>query len=291
MSWHYSQEQEADFSLVTYLDGLRSARSKSSSTPAKSSCSDNGTGCSSSSQSGTMCEPSTVARGVESLMLFRGDFPAKTSALRVQAMDLTETVRACGSSMSESLKKYGLRMSLPKTHRLCVPVDSAPSSKDLPSWGMTHDGVCWELGISARRTSGIGFGYSLPTPTASEGGRNKSLGPNAKIRPSLGMMARKNLWPTPTVSGNYNRKGASKSSGDGLATAVRKWETPTTQDAKNNGAPSQHKRNSKPLNAEVGGALNPPWVEWLMGWPLEWTDLKPLETDRFQQWRRQHLKS
>jgi DNA (cytosine-5)-methyltransferase 1 len=28
------------------------------------------------------------------------------------------------------------------------------------------------------------------------------------------------------------------------------------------------------------GALNPTWVEWLMGWPLEWTDLKPLETDK-----------
>ena len=23
----------------------------------------------------------------------------------------------------------------------------------------------------------------------------------------------------------------------------------------------------------VGGALNPPWVEWLMGFPLGWTDL------------------
>ena len=36
------------------------------------------------------------------------------------------------------------------------------------------------------------------------------------------------------------------------------------------------------------GTLNPTWVEWLMGWPLGWTDLKPLETDRFQQWLQQH---
>ena len=26
------------------------------------------------------------------------------------------------------------------------------------------------------------------------------------------------------------------------------------------------------------------WVEWLMGWPLGWTDLRPLATDRFRQW-------
>ena len=26
--------------------------------------------------------------------------------------------------------------------------------------------------------------------------------------------------------------------------------------------------------------LNPDWVEWLMGWPIGWTDLKPLETGK-----------
>jgi hypothetical protein len=36
------------------------------------------------------------------------------------------------------------------------------------------------------------------------------------------------------------------------------------------------------------GRLNPMWVEWLMGWPLGWTDLRPLEMDRFQQWCEQH---
>ena len=41
----------------------------------------------------------------------------------------------------------------------------------------------------------------------------------------------------------------------------------------------------------VGGQLNPTWVEWLMGWPLGWTDLKPLETDKYQQWLQQHGKS
>jgi len=38
----------------------------------------------------------------------------------------------------------------------------------------------------------------------------------------------------------------------------------------------------------AGGQLNPMWVEWLMGWPIGWTDLKPLEMDKYQQWLEQH---
>ena len=37
-----------------------------------------------------------------------------------------------------------------------------------------------------------------------------------------------------------------------------------------------------------GGRLNPTWVEWLMGWPIKWTDSQPLETDKFRQWLQQH---
>lgn len=36
------------------------------------------------------------------------------------------------------------------------------------------------------------------------------------------------------------------------------------------------------------GQLNPEWVEWLMGWPIGWTDLKPLEMARFREWQQQH---
>jgi DNA (cytosine-5)-methyltransferase 1 len=39
---------------------------------------------------------------------------------------------------------------------------------------------------------------------------------------------------------------------------------------------------------ELTGPLNPEWVEWLMGWPLGWTDLKPLAMDKFREWQQQH---
>lgn len=74
----------------------------------------------------------------------------------------------------------------------------------------------------------------------------------------------------------------------GLVCRPKRVATPTVQDSSNNGAPSQKERNSLPLNAEVGGALNPTWVEWLMGWPLGWTDLNAPATDKFQQWLDSH---
>lgn len=36
------------------------------------------------------------------------------------------------------------------------------------------------------------------------------------------------------------------------------------------------------------GQLNPQWVEWFMGWPIGWTELKPLEMARFHEWQQLH---
>ena len=33
---------------------------------------------------------------------------------------------------------------------------------------------------------------------------------------------------------------------------------------------------------------NPWFLERVMGWPIGWTELRPLETDKFQQWQQQH---
>jgi hypothetical protein len=92
------------------------------------------------------------------------------------------------------------------------------------------------------------------------------------------LTAQVHLFPTPTVHGDYNRKGSSAHSGDGLAVYVKNvknlYPTPTVNDSKNNAPPSQHTENgrhSNPLNVLAGGALNPAWVEWLMGFPAGWT--------------------
>jgi hypothetical protein len=59
-----------------------------------------------------------------------------------------------------------------------------------------------------------------------------------------------------------------------------KWTTPTAHMAKETNAPSEYLRNTPTLTAQAGGQLNPTWVEWVMGWPLGWTDLKPLAMDK-----------
>ena len=79
------------------------------------------------------------------------------------------------------------------------------------------------------------------------------------------------LWPTPTVCGNYNRKGASKTSVNGLATAVRLWTTPCADDTGHRR--KKYAQGGTPLSMQAGGPLNPVWVEWLMGFPLGWTEL------------------
>lgn len=112
----------------------------------------------------------------------------------------------------------------------------------------------------------------LPTPSASSYGTNQGggMGGVGPVHPSLETMARQRLWPTPTVTGNHNRKGLTSKSGDGLATAVNQWPTPTARDA---GRGAGWDGPGRPLSETAGGPLNPTWVEWLMGFPPGWTDL------------------
>jgi hypothetical protein len=69
------------------------------------------------------------------------------------------------------------------------------------------------------------------------------------------------------------------------------WGTPKAQDSRH----ALRDRGKGNLGEQVsglhnGGKLNPTWTEWLMGWPLEWTDLKPLVMDKSLFAQQQHGK-
>lgn len=137
-----------------------------------------------------------------------------------------------------------------------------------------------------------------PKPCATN---HKGSGKAGQLRDRLdyaverGATKSKTYWPTPTKSDGMGGPGCSgRAGGMNLRTAVA-WPTPRTKGmCGGTGAWEQLKKatdsqeEARKMGAGNGGQLNPTWVEWLMGWPLEWTDLRPLGTDKFRRWRRSH---
>jgi len=79
------------------------------------------------------------------------------------------------------------------------------------------------------------------------------------------------------ISGGANHASPSVLAGKhglNLTGAIAMWPTPTAHNAKKTNAPSEAFRHEPTLASLVGGSLNPQWVEWLMGYPIGWTDLK-----------------
>lgn len=143
--------------------------------------------------------------------------------------------------------------------------DSELFCETWPKWGIVLDGHAMELPMLERHTNESEF----------------------------------SLWPTASVCGNYNRKGASATSGDGLDTAFKKmhsvnlsqavnWPTPRAREG-NSGSYgcASIKRNADRnyldgvviKKEEKPGNLNADWVELLMGLPIGWTDINVAKED------------
>jgi hypothetical protein len=93
------------------------------------------------------------------------------------------------------------------------------------------------------------------------------------------------MWPTPTASEHTGPGHSEKAGGKNLRTVVAEremWPTPTAnlrdmdtmERARLSGQQREAMRESgEPYQTQTTGSLNPTWVEWLMGFPLGWTDL------------------
>ena len=107
---------------------------------------------------------------------------------------------------------------------------------------------------------------------------------------SLNVMVKateRGLWPTPRAvewkANDYQQKG--EHAWLTLTGAARLWPTPTAITntggaafCKWGGSRSRAKLREMLTAKELNGALNPTWVEWLMGYPLGWTVCEDWET-------------
>lgn len=75
------------------------------------------------------------------------------------------------------------------------------------------------------------------------------------------------LVPTPTVNGNNNAPG--KCNLTQKIALGKLYTTPCAADSQGSTGGNNHRS----LRTDVAGQLNPTWVEWLMGFPIGWTDL------------------
>lgn len=178
------------------------------------------------------------------------DFHVRTSLAQERALALLAVARAFGLSLNAS-SAYSDRSGL--SSRTSQAGRSGGLTKSRLDWGgraMTSYRSRCRQAMSALRTCDDEY-FLLPTPTASTYGSNQggASGRTGQVRHSLHSMAKKGLLPTPTA---------------------RDWR---------NGKINLMGKNSRPLNEVLAnhgtsGHLSPQFVEWMMGFPIGWTELE-----------------
>lgn len=319
MSWHCLQELEAGFSVESYLAGIASGRWKLRNTRERSCSPANVTESSQGSQSGMTCGHLTGNPGAALSMSSAAASPAKTYPARERESESAASAADSGLKCTESFARYDHGSHSWKTPQCSLLEGLDEFSETWPKQGMMRAGRAYPLPTAARPTAGKESGYlhMMPTPTACNA---PNTGSNTNGPKSLLDVARTGWnpgqqWRTPNArdyKGVYRDMDKLKSrlaAGKQLNLNQQVVMYPTPQVADNKFAYNAKRENiearkgkhqmclahavqqeelEKDPKATHGGALNPPWVEWLMGWPIGWTDLKPLETDRFQSWLQQH---
>lgn len=281
MSWLFSRALVEEYLAGTCSDGEPSAPSSGPPTQQAYCSPDKMTALSRLSRFGMTFKPLTAAHGEALLMSYLVASRARTSVQPEAALASRESAAACGSTWPASPVRYDPASSSWKTAHCLWDEDLPWSSVTLPAWGMTRSGSVYRHPTAERPISGTGAGL-WRTPSAHVIDAKSSvvkLDGRKPTDPQVGladqvMAAERRTWPTAT------------------ATAYKGW-SPNHNRAHTDDRLdySVEREGFQPGQTTPPKRLNPEWVEWLMGWPLGWTDLKPLEMDRFREWRQQHLPS
>lgn len=225
------------------------------------------------SQYGMTYKPLTENRGEELLTLYLEGFHAKTSAPQEKAQELMESEVVCGEKWRASFTKYDPSMRLWKTHQCSLLGGLELYSETFPQWGLMRSGECWERQTLEQTIRGTESGLS----------QKMWLTPRVVEIDETPENFRKRM--------NSKRKNDRKNGFGSLTMQVKAMlPTPTAHNSKEGAYPAEFNRKTPSLATHAGGKLNPMWVEWLMGWLLGWTDLKPLAMDKSHSAPQQHGK-
>ena len=183
----------------------------------------------------------------------------RTFPLQDSAPALLELAPDSGTSISASSRSSRRRSSSSRTCSDCGLVACVMCWPDLPLSGSMRSGRVSAPPSSGRRTSGGASSSLLPTPTAStyganQGGSNGRVGP---VRHSLTRLAKMGMLPTPT---------ACEAKGDGPSN-LNRATIPLRTYATMGWLPGGEE------TVQVGGRLSARFVEWMMGFPIDHTDV------------------
>ena len=231
-----------------------------------------------------------------------------------QANETVQTTRGiCGPRCSEPLAYYDPESRSWRMFGVITLWGLTVCLETLPTSGMTVNGKLYRRSPWERHTVENGLS-AWPTPTTqevehpdltlTETGRRMSM--DGMTSHSLNLADSVRMWPTPTaitrpMEGNVRAYRAKIEAGEMTAAEAEAilgksvWEAqgkipamwPTPTHGKLAGGSGANQRiqdkydnneitleEKKAMQAGNGGRLNPMWVEWLMGFPLGWTDLE-----------------
>ena len=284
MSWLFSQVLVEEYLGDISLDGEQSVPLNGKPTQQAYCAPDKMTAFSRLSQFGITFKPLMENRGKELLTLYLEAFHAKTLVQPEKEQELMESEAECGEKWHGLLARFDPDTHSWRTVQCSLLEDLNESLRTLPQWGMTVGGELYLLPTLVQTTnekeSGLWLTPStVDIPTRSLESMKKRLEYRKKIgRNGVGAgclseqvewsgkgapigYITKETWPAPQASDNQDRGNMSN---------------PSVQRRVQIGKQILLSQSVHPTS----GRLNPTWVEWLMGWPLGWTDLKPLEMDK-----------
>lgn len=257
--------------------------------------------------SGLMLEPSTAQAGAAKLIASLPDIPVSRSASR-DASEPTKTHGICGHMLPASPVKSNPSGAFSRTSPTIYRWDLNRSAMTWATWVTRLRQACLARKKWVRRTAASGclssLNWATPNtmdhlPQRSTAAMQRLMGKGGqregRSRPSN--LREQILWPSPRA-----QEPGSTSSGHGnaLGETAKAWPTPLSRDWKDTPNDKggrqesvaeaafhfgRHTHATLPDGKPFPMSLNPAFTEWLMGWPIGWTESEPAVTGwcRWQQ--------